>query len=82
MRSQMHRTIDALDIARSISHLNVSSPIIPATSFGPSLAKWLRGRCFGGMLMADQSDSDWPSRYPPHNSQNHEMHGRSRTDLG
>ena len=35
------RTIDGLDIARSISHLNVSSPIVPASSFGPSLAKWL-----------------------------------------
>ena len=78
MRSQMYRTIDALDIVRSISHLNVSSPIIPATSFGPSLAKWLRGRNFGGMLMADQSDSDWPSRYPPHNSQNQVVHPSPR----
>ncbi len=78
MRSQMRRAIDALDIARSISDLNVAGPIVSASSFGPSLAKWLRGRYFGGMLVADQVDSDWPSRYPPHNSQNQVVHPSPR----
>jgi hypothetical protein len=77
MRSQMCWAIDAIESARLIFHLNLAGPIIPASSFGFSLVRLLRGRYLGGMLIGDEIDSDWPSRYPPQNSQNHDLHGRT-----
>ena len=40
-------------------------PTTRIPSLTSQLAKWLRGRRFAGILMSDETGSDWPSRYPP-----------------
>ena len=41
-----------LEVARSILCWNVESPATPISSAMSNVAKWLRGRCFAGMLVA------------------------------
>ncbi len=54
MRSQMRGALDTLDRARSISDLNVAGPIVSASSFDSSLAKWLRVRYPEVVALADE----------------------------